>query len=142
MSPAMAAEAKVLKRVGLTPGQEAMWFHQGMDPQSRALHIPKALRVSARIDPAVFESAVARVVDLHPALRLRFGRDDEAVFQVVHARGGPLDLRAVEAERSDVERLLQEDARELFDLEKEPPVRFRLYNTPDECFILICAHHV
>ncbi|HET9896553.1 MAG TPA: amino acid adenylation domain-containing protein [Streptosporangiaceae bacterium] len=131
--------------IPMTEGQEALYFLQELEPESRAYYVPLAVRVRSAIDPALMREAFWLVLDRHELLRCRVdatgerpvlaaGRASAESFAVLDAQGlTPAGLAT----------LIDAEIRRHIDLASGPLIRVRLLpDGQDEWVLLIVAHHL
>jgi amino acid adenylation domain-containing protein len=133
----------------LSFSQQRLWFHERMTGGDAAYHLSVRPRLLGALDRAALRRALERIVARHEALRTVFGEVDgapvqrivpmeESAFHLVEhdlagAPGGPDELR----------RLMAEEARAPFDLERGPLIRGRLIRIgADDHVLLITLHHI
>ena len=69
--PEAAADAVDPDYWPLSPAQQRLWFLERLLPGGGAYAMPLALRLRGPVDPAALAEAVQRVLERHPALRMR-----------------------------------------------------------------------
>ncbi|MFI7338853.1 amino acid adenylation domain-containing protein [Streptomyces sp. NPDC050085] len=133
----------------LSYGQEQMWFLNRLDPDSTQYLVPLLVRLTGALDAGVLAEAWQRLTDRHEILRTRYGLHGDEPVQIVSARERvtlPLeDLTQLPgAEREG--RVRSAVTGELFvpfDLERDLPVRARLFRLGDEEHVLaVVFHHI
>jgi amino acid adenylation domain-containing protein len=127
-------------REGLYPlsfAQQRLWFLDRLQPGSAAYNIPALLRFAGELRPEVLAAVFTEVVARHAALRTTFelstdGGSAGDPMQVVH-RPAPwalplIDLSGLpeEAREAEAARLIREEARRPFDLQRGPVLRTAL----------------
>ena len=127
-------------RLPLSPAQQRLWFlHRFTGPGATYL-IPFALAITGPLDVPALRAALGDVVTRHESLRTVFPSDTDGPYQQVLDPATP-DLPVVEA--SDPAAVLPADAAAGFELEHEPPIRFRLLRTgPEQHALSIVVHHI
>lgn len=132
----------------LSFSQERIWFLERMEPDSAIYNIPRALRISGRLDVPRFAAALNRIVERHEALRTVCTAGSEGEYQrVLPARAVVLsvvDLSAVsdEAREQRLDALLVEAAQNTFDLRTDQTLRAQVIHLgPDECLAQVVFHH-
>lgn len=126
----------------LSYAQRRLWFvHQTLS-EGLNYHIPIVLRLSGELDLAALRAALADVFDRHEPLRTIFPADGGEPHQVVlDCDPGQVDV--VEMAPRDLNDALLAEARRMFDLAVEPPVRCRVYALgPGESALLLLIHHI
>ncbi|MEO8429885.1 MAG: amino acid adenylation domain-containing protein [Acidobacteriota bacterium] len=129
--------------------QQRLWFLDQLEPGTAVYNISRAVRLRARLDPAVFERSLREIVQRHEALRTVFRAERGEPFQVI-ANEGRLHLRVVDLRRvppdqrdGEAERLAREDSRQPFDLSEGPLFRTTIVQISEEDFLfLLSIHHI
>ncbi|HKI03783.1 MAG TPA: amino acid adenylation domain-containing protein [Thermoanaerobaculia bacterium] len=127
--------------------QEGMLFHSLLDPES-GVYLTQLSCQLERLDATVFEEAWKRVVERNPVLRTAFvWKRTEAPLQVV-GRQVSLpwrreDWRGLSAQdrRARLESHLSGDARQPFDLNRAPLMRFALFREGEDEYHFVWTHH-
>ncbi|HEX9936859.1 MAG TPA: amino acid adenylation domain-containing protein [Longimicrobium sp.] len=153
------------ERLPLSFAQQRLWFLEQLEALGSAYHIHQALRLRGELDRAALVRALDGVVARHEALRTvftqvngipeqRIAPADAGGFHLVeHDLGGSLPLSAT-TERgeargegpgaeAELDRIMAEEARAPFDLERGPLIRGRLVRmTADDHVLLLTMHHI
>ncbi|MGV9856483.1 amino acid adenylation domain-containing protein, partial [Streptomyces sp. NPDC003442] len=141
--PALTATARP-SRVPVSYAQARLRFLDLLDEGSTAYNAPGALRLTGPLDREALSLALGDVVARHESLRTVFAEDEEGFTQVVlEPRHAAIDLgvRTVAEDRLAAE--LTAEARHVFDLSHEPPLRVTLFELgPDEHVLLLLLHHI
>ena len=127
-----------LNEYPLTYGQKAIWFLHQLNPESPAYNIGGAIEIPGVIDVKVMLQAIQEFVARHPCLRTNFVIKDGKPVQRVSSAVN-LDFKLVDVTDKAWEAvytLITEESRRLFNLEKDPLVRIRLYKLSDARYIL------
>ena len=123
----------------LLPAQERVWLLTRLG-NGAAWHIPIAVRLRGRLDPAALGRAFEVLLDRHVALRTGIVEQDGRPVAVVHPAGA-LALTVGEAPTDLGGMLIVEVARP-FDLAEGPFLRVSLWRTgTDEHVLLLVLHH-
>jgi amino acid adenylation domain-containing protein len=129
----------------LSRGQEALWFIYRSQPDSASYNIVTALRLMADLDPQVFAAAWESLVRRHPMLRATFADTTDGP----RARLGPAESVKLEIEDArgwtgeQLRRALITEAHRPFDLEKDAPLRLRLFTrSHGEHVFMLTVHHI
>lgn len=126
----------------LTSGQLNFWLQEKLEPGHPAM----VLVVHWRLSPATSEviarvhRAFERLVERHSLLRTTFPQ----VEGVPRGKVGPpvLDFEEHSTSGGSVEERLAVDRARPFDLEREPPLRIRLYRGTDHLDLAVMIHHI
>jgi amino acid adenylation domain-containing protein len=143
------AHAERGEYVPLSFAQQRLWFLTQMEGVSEAYHIPLGVRLHGKLDRAVLERALDRLVARHEALRTTFvmvdGESKQKIAPVAGSRFHLVehDLRRSRNAKPELKRLLREEACAAFDLEAGPLVRGRLIRHGKQDYaLLITMHHI
>ncbi|WP_375745201.1 non-ribosomal peptide synthase/polyketide synthase [Corallococcus interemptor] len=141
-----------IPRDGVLPlsfAQQRLWFMDQLEPGSASYNIPAAVRIDGDLDVAALERAFASLVERHEALRTTFRAEQGQPVQVISPEAtAPLrhvDLRGLPpADRAAEEaRLMAEEGRTPFDLQRGPLLRVTLLQRDDRAFLLLVTlHHI
>jgi amino acid adenylation domain-containing protein len=129
--------------------QQGLWVLSQLMPGTSLYHVPKAVRLSGKLEFAALEKSLAHLVERHESLRTSFATTDGVPMQVISKRlevALPfVDLSELaESEReSEARRLLREETRRPFDLAHGPLIRALLLRLAEqEHILLIAMHHI
>ncbi len=148
VSQPVPAAAAWTGAVPLTESQLEIWLAAQLgDDASCAFNESVSLRLRGRLNADALQAALDRVLERHDALRATFSPTGEeliihppAAFEFQRSK---LELGSAEQTEAALARVLDEDARTVFDLVGGPCVRGRLVElgTEDHVFVLT-AHHI
>jgi amino acid adenylation domain-containing protein len=130
----------------LSHAQRGLWLTWQRDPASPAYTMAGILSLSGELDAAALQAAASDLVARHEALRTTFAIDaDGRPVQRLHAELPPpftvRDLRAGGEAESDA--FAEALARQPFDLEAGPLLRFELHGLGDrEHRLVLALHHI
>jgi amino acid adenylation domain-containing protein len=132
----------------LSYGQERLWFLEQFESDTAALAIRTAVELRGQLDVEVLRPCLDAIVERHASLRtLVTTVDGDARPRVVDEGTMPFevdDLRAwPEHDRHlGLDRILAEESKRSFDLERELPIHVRLVRLGDERHVLsVTIHH-
>ncbi|HEU0300179.1 MAG TPA: condensation domain-containing protein, partial [Longimicrobium sp.] len=135
--------------VPLSFAQERLWFLEQMGGLGPAYHVSRRLRLTGALDRRALRRALDRIVARHEALRTTFADTGAAPVQrVAPAEVSAFlllehDLGEHPEPGTELGRLLGEEARTAFDLERGPLIRGRLIRlAADEHVLLLTMHHI
>ncbi|WP_420907351.1 amino acid adenylation domain-containing protein [Streptomyces scabichelini] len=142
--PALTAAADRPQRLPLSFAQQRLWVLYQVEGPSPTYNIPLAWRLTGPLDTGALQLAVDDLVARHEPLRTVFPEEGGRAHQLI------LDPRQagieVEITRTDEEELpgrLAEAASYGFELDREPPLRVRLFRiADDEHVLLLLLHHI
>lgn len=134
----------------LTPAQSRMWFLQQRNPLSVAYNVAVAFDLGGSLDADRLRGALDVVVRRHEVLRTTYHADAGGVpWQQVRddlaATWSVYDVaEGAEPDRQQhIERLASGEARHVFDLSSESPLRVALIRkAADEHVLVLVAHHI
>jgi len=146
--PTQARASGILERRGDSPlsvEQEYLWFLQvAQQHAATTYNVSVAWHLDGPLDRPSLEAALADVVRRHAVLRTCFLADAEGRARVLVTEPRPFPLRTVDLTQLDREarsdalaRCLREEARSLFDVEREPPVRAALLSVEPGRHVLV-----
>ncbi|HEX8282854.1 MAG TPA: amino acid adenylation domain-containing protein [Pyrinomonadaceae bacterium] len=130
--------------------QQRLWFIHQLEFDDSAYNVPMAVRLTGRLDLAAFERALTEVVRRHEALRTTFAEEGGVAVQVIRPAAAvalpvtDLTHLADHAEReAELQKLINEEARQPFDLAAGPLFRARLLRLgAGEHAALFTMHHI
>ncbi|HEX6292788.1 MAG TPA: AMP-binding protein, partial [Herpetosiphonaceae bacterium] len=131
----------------LSSAQAQFWFLEQITPGNPAHVIAAAADLSGQLDAAALEQSLDEIVRRHEALRTIFmlidGVPHQRILPTLHIPLSSDDLRATpEAERMiEVERRLQQVARQAFDLARGPLIRATLLQLDVHSHVLLLVVH-
>jgi non-ribosomal peptide synthetase component F len=133
----------------LSFAQQRLWFIEQLQPGSTAYHLPVALRLSGRLDPAALRHGLEEICRRHEALRTRFDVGPGGPVQLIDPPAAlPLpcvDLTALAGARREGElrRLLPAVVFRPFDLRRGPLLRATLVALAAADHALVTTmHHI
>jgi amino acid adenylation domain-containing protein len=129
--------------VPLSPPQQRLWFLHQLVPDSAVYHIPLAVRLSGRLDVEALRRSFELIVHRHEALRTAIVVEDGEPRQRI-APSGPFTLPVdpwPDGDDAALERAAGREARQLFDLERGPLIRARLFRRSADEHLLVLTHH-
>ncbi|WP_295936065.1 non-ribosomal peptide synthetase, partial [uncultured Xanthomonas sp.] len=127
--------------------QQRLWFIDQLEQGSQHYNMPVALQLRGRVEAALIEAALQRIVARHESLRTTFstGADGAPVQSVRHDLGLRLEHRQVprEAGAEWTQRLRQQEQEMPFDLADALMLRARLLSVADdEAVLFLTLHHI
>ncbi|WP_404549421.1 condensation domain-containing protein, partial [Dyella jejuensis] len=120
-----------------------------MHPGTASYNIPTALRVRGRLNIEWLRECAQAIVDRHEVLRTTFVEQSGDPMPVVHA-GMRLNVPVADlsglapgAREAELQRLIDTDCRQPFDLAQGPLLRLTLVDLGEEGHVLLfCVHHI
>jgi amino acid adenylation domain-containing protein len=147
-APVVRAGGDGVDEVPLTDAQRELWLTAQLgEAASVAYNQSLTLDLRGALDAAALRRALQGVVDRHEALRTTFSPDGDV--QCI-ARSLAVELPEIDVANGDdgerearAREVADADAREPFDLERGPLVRFRLVRlAPEHHRLVIASHHL
>jgi amino acid adenylation domain-containing protein len=137
------------KPLPLSFAQQRLWFLHQLEPNSTAYLISSAFHLRGRLLLKPLEASLQTLVQRHEALRTTFPLVNEEPVQQV-APTWPfhlpvIDLQSLLAEgrNQEIERLIDKDAQQPFELAVGPLFRFRVLKLgAEEHILLMTFHHI
>jgi amino acid adenylation domain-containing protein len=135
-------------RLPLSFAQQRLWFMEQLEDLGGTYHVSHRLRLHGELDRAALVRALDRIVARHEALRTTFAQVDGVPEQRIASadigfRLGEHDLGGRADAQAELARLLAEEVRAPFDLERESLIRGRLIHvSPDEQVLAVTMHHI
>jgi amino acid adenylation domain-containing protein len=137
----------------LSFAQQRLWFLDQLEPGNPFYNVPAAVRLEGALDIAALERSLNAIVRRHAVLRTTFAQqpDRRQPVQIIapeHTADAALpiiDLGQLDAtaRAAEVQRLVGEEARRPFDLERGPLLRRALLRLSErEHVLLITVHHI
>jgi len=133
----------------LSYSQQRMWVMYQLAPKSTAYNIPFASRQTGPLNKQWMRQTIQAVTGRHESFRTTFRMTESGPVQIVGEWQPPhwveLDLRGLPRHQRLAEaiRLVEEEARIPFDLERGPVARFFLIQLDAEDHVLVLSlHHI
>jgi amino acid adenylation domain-containing protein/non-ribosomal peptide synthase protein (TIGR01720 family)/FkbM family methyltransferase len=133
----------------LSFAQQRLWFLWQLEPESPAYNNPKALRIRGPLDVAALERTLDEIARRHEVLRTTFSAaDGRPVQRIDPAARLALPVHDFSdrpvAEREELtHHAARAEARKLFDLSWDLPIRVQLLRLdPEEHVLLLTLHHI
>lgn len=135
--------------LSLSFAQQRLWFFDQLEPESSAYNIAVALHLQGCLNQEALAQSLNEIVQRHEALRTVFRSTEELPTQViVDELTLPLPLIDLSqfsgVEQAEmVQRLVDDKAKQPFDLTQPPLVRLSLVQvSQDEHILLLVVHHI
>ncbi|KAG0195601.1 hypothetical protein BGX28_001005, partial [Mortierella sp. GBA30] len=137
-----------VSRDGLLPlsfAQQRLWFLSQLEEVSDTYHIPLAVHLRGTLHQGALKGALDSIYSRHEALRSVFiNVDGSPQVQILSSGGIPLrlaDLRDVVDQDRQLQNMIEEETRTLFDLAKGPLIRASTIQLADEEHVLLITQH-
>ncbi len=134
-------------RAPLSFPQERLWFLQRLAAESSVLNVANAFRLRGTLDVAALALSFAEICRRHEILRTRFDETDGTAWQEALAPSPQslpiLDLGALLAPESELQRLADAEAARPFDLSAGGLLRVLLLRLGEREHVLVVSlHHI
>lgn len=129
----------------LSLSQQAMYFLYKLVPDSAAYHVFFAVSVQQPIDQEIWDLAWKLLIERHPVLRTTYHFQDGKTIQKVHQEVAvPIEWeRQTAYVQHRLEQKIQAEIARPFELDKELPIKLRMYETDQgKTVFLFIAHHI
>src|SRR6185369_988611 len=128
----------------LSFAQQRLWFLDQLEPGSPLYNIPEAVQLSGPLDIHALERSINELIRRHEGLRTCFVSGSGGAAQMI-VDNVPLALEVEDLtmRRDELQRLLDEEAQQPFDLAHGPLLRVRLFRLSAEEHVLgVTMHHI
>ncbi|PWU05653.1 MAG: hypothetical protein C5B47_08695, partial [Verrucomicrobia bacterium] len=133
----------------LSPAQQRIWFMEQLNPEVPVYNESEAVRLRGDLNVDALQRALDTIVDRHEILRSTIRIIDDVPHAVAHnnwpLRFKQIDLSGLPAEKreSEVNRLLIDEPRILYDLKAEPGIRVTVLRlSPRDHVLILMMHHI
>ncbi|MFM1724323.1 amino acid adenylation domain-containing protein [Rhodococcus sp. PAM 2766] len=126
----------------LSAAQQRLWFQFRLEGPSSTYNIPVALRLRGVPDAAALSVAAGAVLRRHEVLRTVLEDVDGIGMQRVCPAPETAPFAVEHCDPVTLEAALAHAARHPFDLDREFPIRLRLFVTGTESVLLVLTHHI
>ncbi|MEX0915815.1 MAG: amino acid adenylation domain-containing protein, partial [Wenzhouxiangellaceae bacterium] len=128
---------------------QRLWFIDQLEGGSAQYNMTMAYRLQGELDQSAFTRAINTIIERHEILRTNYleesGRPCQLIRAHVEIQIRNLDLSALSKNEQgrEIQRLGAEEARRLFDLRIDPPLRLRLLKLASDRHVVLGAmHHI
>ncbi|MGH8466798.1 MAG: condensation domain-containing protein, partial [Pseudomonas sp.] len=125
--------------------QQRQWLLWTLEPHSRAYHTPIVVRLQGQLDHTALEQTFAALVMRHEAFRTHFSQQNGQLCQVIEPQG-LVTVRWERLENADkcvVEARIAQEIAVLFDLERGPLLRVKVFEVaPEQHLLVVTLHHI
>ena len=137
------------ENVPLSCAQRRLWFLDQLEPHSSAYNVCQAVQFSGALDVTALERSLNEIIRRHEILRTNFvaceGNPTQVIAENRTLKPAAIDLsqRPNDRRERELQRVLQEEARRVFDLSRDLLLRALLVRLePQEHVLLITMHHI
>ncbi|MEO3754556.1 condensation domain-containing protein [Streptomyces sp. B6B3] len=131
----------------LSPGQEALWYLDQINPGSPLYNVPSTTHLTGPVDETALQDALIDMAERHESLRTLFLVDDDGVPYAMPTAPEPL-LSVVNVSRLPAEQrgrrvraLIRDSVSTPFDLTRHTPIRAMLITLAEEEHVLVLTYH-
>jgi alpha-ketoglutarate-dependent taurine dioxygenase len=133
----------------LSFGQEQMWFLDQLDPGTATYNIPDVMRITGPLNVEALEAGLRAIVSRHEVLRTRVGSVAGSAIPAINENWEfnirQFDLRETPEATREIEarQIIQEQAREPFNIAQDLTLRAALIRLANEqYYLLVLTHHI
>ena len=133
----------------LSFAQERLWFLERLEPNNSFYNQPRVLRLTGKLNFAVFQQALAEIISRHESLRSNFdvidGKPVQTIQPTVDFEIPIIELTDVPSESLDdtIQTLAAQEANKPFNLKQDLLLRTTLLKLSDcEHIVLFTTHHI
>jgi amino acid adenylation domain-containing protein/non-ribosomal peptide synthase protein (TIGR01720 family) len=137
------------QELSLSFAQQRIWFLEQLEPGKPTYNIPGSVRIKGKVDVTKFHASINEIVKRHESLRTIFPSEEGKVKQIIlNNLQLPIDFVDLtnidrNLREQEANKILLNDAKKSFNLEKGPLIRWKLVKIYDEeYFLLTCMHHI
>ena len=123
--------------------QERLWFLSQLDPTSVSYSVPRALRITGRLDVKALTDTFSEIIRRHEILRTTFPISDGTAVQMIHPPE-PVSIPVLElsdlaedVREEEIGRVILEEGGRPFDLERGPLLRLKLVRCDTDHHVLL-----
>ena len=137
------------KNISLSFTQQPLWFLNQLEPNNPAYNIPTAHCLQGVLNLSALEQSLEEITRRHSILRATFPSVDGQPYQII-SPFIPIKLPIIDLTRlsqklrlAEVQRLVNQESRQSFNLAQEPLFRCQLlYLYEQEYVLLLNIHHI
>ncbi len=136
------------KEFPLSFSQQSMWFYDQINKGNAVFNLSSAVRISGGLNIEILKQTLENAVMSHEALRTTFKSINGSPVQVINDRVyveiNEIDLTYLKkGNEEEIRKLLKQEARYIFNLEKGPLFRFCLFLlNGNEYIFSMTTHHI
>jgi NRPS condensation-like uncharacterized protein len=129
----------------LSYAQGRLWFLEAYEGGSVAYNIPMAREIAAGVDEESLKASIREIVRRHEVLHsvIKTGKYGEAYQEAIEMRDQPFEIAVEYVEGlQTLQEKIKAEAHHLFKLDREYPIRVKLYVKDSERYISVVVHHI
>lgn len=127
--------------------QESLWLQQKFEENTIAYNLPVAFRLVGLLNREALDWAINQIIYRHEILRTTFllvnGHLTQVIADEFKLNMLFVDLSSIEDQSQQVDDIIKQEAKIIFDLEQGPLLRAKLVRLSDaEHIVSLCMHHI
>ncbi len=125
----------------LSFAEERLWFLNQLDGNNATYNIPIAYKIKGAIHIPYFQQSLDFLIKKHESLRTVFFKNSEGEGRqkIIENLSYPLDYKHVK--KSDLDKLINQQATTIFDLKTAPLCQFHLWEYAENEYLFFIVHH-
>lgn len=142
-----------IKRSGPLPtsyAQKRMWFLSRIEPESPLYNVSFMLYLNGHLNIQALKESINSIIRRHDSLRTTFDTRGDELVQIVHPPTYQrIPVEKIAGHSTDgpdklvSNKVIKEEARTRFDLQKGPLARFRIFHLSKDAHVLLfTVHHI
>jgi amino acid adenylation domain-containing protein/non-ribosomal peptide synthase protein (TIGR01720 family) len=142
-NPSLLLESSLYRSAPLSFAQQRMWLidnlKSGNDRRYNRMH---AIKLEGALDVSVLRISLKTIIERHESLRTTYHQVRDQAQQRIH-QSIPVDIPCINISTSQLHRIIDEQAKQQFDLSRGPLVIFKILKlTQTSHILLINMHHI
>ena len=127
----------------MSSAQERLWFLNQLNSDSPFYNMPAALKIIGKLNVEALEESLKIIFERHQVLQTIFNKTDNGAEQKISDNTFSLAIENISEQDSNIKSLLNDEANKIFDIEKGPLFRVKLFFINDEeSILLFTLHHI
>ncbi|NEO01305.1 MAG: non-ribosomal peptide synthetase, partial [Moorea sp. SIO3I7] len=133
----------------LSFAQQRLWVLEKLGTVSNAYNVPLTLHLRGELHLAALKQSLNQIIIRHEPLRTLFTEINGTPIQVIQSPYelalSEVDLRGLtpSQQKTQIQQLLQKENQQQFNIEKDPPIRAKLFKLGEkENILLVTLHHI
>nr|WP_256381140.1 non-ribosomal peptide synthetase [Myxosarcina sp. GI1] len=131
------------KELSLSSSERSLWFFEKLNPQTAVYNIPLVFKLKGAVNIEVLEQSLNRIVQRHEIFRTAYpevnGQPQKVIATELAIKLAVFEL----SDTSEAEAWATREAKQPFDLAKEPLLRAILLSLEsDEYWLVVTCHHI
>lgn len=125
----------------VTHNQQQVWYLEEMYPDTMMHNLPSSIHLKFEVDAAILEKTLNLLIERHESLRTGLYTQDGICVQKVLPEAR-IKLEVVKIAEDQVQLVLNEEAKYIFNKEAPPLIRAKLFELSPQSFVFFfMAHH-